>query len=91
MDIFEFERAVYPLRFIVRVLIIFALAFFLKGILFPEPQAYISLPEARSWVKQVEWQAYEIQRAAQDLPASIEVVLRRLFRDIKPQIEAKTV
>lgn len=79
------------MRFIGRIFIILVLAFLLKGILFPEPEAYISLPAPRSWVKQVEWQAYEIQRAAQDLPASIEVVLRRLFRDIKPQIEAKTV
>lgn len=79
------------MRFIGRIFIILVLVFLLKGILFPEPQAYISLPEAKSWVKQVEWQAYEIQRAAQDLPASLEVVLRRLFRDIKPQIEAKTV
>ncbi len=91
MDIFGSERTVYPLRFIGRIFIILVLVFLLKGILFPEPQAYIALPEARSWVKQVEWQAYEIQRAAQDLPDSIEVVLRRLFRDVKPQIEAKSV
>lgn len=79
------------MRFIWRIFVILILAFLLKGVLFPEPQAYITSPGPRSWVEQVEWQANQIQKAAQDLPTSIEVVIRRLFRDVKPHIEAKSV
>ena len=91
MDIFCSERTVYPLRFLWRILVVLILVYLLKGVLISEPQAYIALPETRSWAQQIEWQANQIQKAAQDLPASIEVVIRRLFRDVKPHIEAKSV
>lgn len=91
MDIFCSERTVYPLRFIWRIFVVLVLAFLLKGVLVPEPQAYIASPGARSWVQQVQWQANQIQKAAQDLPTSIEVVIRRLFSDVRPHIEAKSV
>lgn len=91
MDISCSERTVYPLRFLWRIFVILILVFLLKGVLVPEPQAFIALPGARSWVQQVEWQANQIQKAAQDLPTSIEVVIRRLFRDVRPNIEAKSV
>jgi hypothetical protein len=71
--------------------VLIILAILLKGALVPETNAYIVWPEAKPWVQRVEWEVLQIQKAAQDLPASIEVVIRRLFRDVKPQIEAKSV
>ena len=68
------------------------LAFLLKEAFTSEPpQAYIAWPDKKVWVQRIEWEVKQIQRAAQDLPASIEVVIRRLFRDVKPHVEAKSV
>lgn len=81
----------YPLRFLWRALVIILLVIFIKGASSSEPSAYINSPESRTWVRRVEWEVHRIQRAAQDLPASIEVVIRRLMKDIKPHLEAKSV
>jgi hypothetical protein len=79
------------LRFLWRIFMLVALIFLLKGVFNSEPQAYILWPEEKLWIQRVGWEFQNIQRAAQDLPASLEVVIRRLFRDIKPQVEAKSV
>ena len=72
------------------MILIFALL--LKEAFTSEPhQAYIAWSDEKIWVQRIEWEVKKLQRAAQDLPASIEVVIRRLFRDVKPQVEAKSV
>ncbi|MEL1135834.1 hypothetical protein AAC978_11675 [Desulfitobacterium sp. THU1] len=92
MDTPAKERKVYPLRYIWRVFVILVMVFLAKGI-FEEkqPQAYISHPQVQVLMDEIEWRASQIQKAAQDLPGSIEVMLRRIFTDGKPAIEAKSV
>ncbi|AGA69564.1 hypothetical protein Desdi_2123 [Desulfitobacterium dichloroeliminans LMG P-21439] len=92
MDISAQERKVYPLRYIWRVFIILVMLFLVKGIFQEEqPQAYISNPQVKVLMDEIEWRASQLQKAAQDLPGSIEVMLRRIFNDGMPAIEAKSV
>lgn len=79
------------MRLIWRILVIVIAIYIVKGFIAPEPQVFISSPEAKLWVERLEWEATKIQKAAQDLPASIEMTLRRLLQDSKPLTEAKSV
>lgn len=79
------------MRFVWRIFIIFVLAIFVKSAFFEETSAYISSPEVKPWIQRVEWKIQDLQNAAQDLPASIEITIRRIFNDVKPQIEAKLI
>lgn len=79
------------MRFIWRIFIIFVLAILVKSAFSKETSAYISSPEVKPWIQRVEWTIQDLQNAAQDLPASIEITIRRIFNDVKPQIEAKLI
>lgn len=66
--------------------------FLVKGFFESEqPQAYIRSPQTQILLKEMEWRATQIKKSAQDLPGSIEVMLRRMFSDEKPTTEAKSV
>ena len=79
------------MRFIGKILVLLIAIYLVKGFIISESPVYITSPEAKSWVERIEWEATKIQRAAQDLPASIEMTLRRLLQDSKPLTEAKSV
>ena len=79
------------MRFLFRFLIFICLILALKGLVHTEPVSYISLPEREAIISRVEWEVQRIQKVAQDLPASIEIVLRRLFGNSQPITEAKSV
>jgi len=83
---------VYPLRLLSRILLILALLY-LGTLLFEpqQPQVYISAPRIQTFLEEVESRTAKIKQAAQDLPGSIEVILRRIFYDGKPSAEAKSV
>ncbi len=80
------------MRFLVRIILILAILLMAKGLFEPsQPQAYISSPMAIELVEKIEWRASQIQRAARDLPATIEIMLKRVFSENKPTTEAKSV
>lgn len=56
-----------------------------------QPQAYIVWPEKQYWIERVKFQVEQFQRDAQDLPASVEIQLRRFWKDVKPVNNAKPV
>lgn len=92
MDISSWEGMVYPLRFLWRVLVILMMFFLVKGFFEAEqPQAYIHSPQTQIILEEMEWRATQIKKAAQDLPGSLEVMLRRIFSNGKPATEAKSV
>lgn len=83
---------VYPLRLLRNILLIFILLLLGKGLLdSDQPQAYISSPRTQAIINEIQWRTVEIKHAAQDLPGSIEVILRQIFSDGLPTSEAKSV
>lgn len=78
------------MRLLIRFLVIILLLVMIKNSISSEPDAFISWSEA-NFVDKLEWEIDRIRRAAQDLPATIDIVLRRLFGDLYPITEAKAV
>lgn len=62
-----------------------------KNITAPQTQAYIVWPENSGWVERVKGQMDRLQKNAQDLPANVEMELKRLWKDVKPQNKAELV
>ncbi|AFM00843.1 hypothetical protein [Desulfitobacterium sp. PCE1] len=80
------------MRWLKRILVILIVLLVAKGLFTPEqPQAYISSPRTQLLLEEIEWRSVQIKQAAQDLPGSIEVLLRKFFSDGKPGSQAKSV
>ncbi len=78
------------MRFLWRFLILVLLIFLLKNLSAPQPQAFIAWPE-ENFIQKIKWEVQRLQQSAQDLPASIEVQIRKLLRDFKPDGNGKQV
>lgn len=72
------------MRWLWRIFVLFLLLSFLKGIVAPQPQAFITWPEKNTFVQKIKWDWQQWRRGVQDLPASIEVEIRRLRQDFQP-------
>lgn len=57
----------------------------------PQNQAYIVWPENPNFVERVKFQMDQFQKDAQDLPANVEMQIKRLWKEVKPGNEAKLV
>ena len=57
----------------------------------PQPKAFIAWSEGQNWVKTIQGELRQWQRLSQDLPASIEVEVRRLWMDFQPNGNGKEV
>ncbi|TGE32322.1 hypothetical protein [Desulfosporosinus sp. Sb-LF] len=57
----------------------------------PQTKAFISWSEDQTWVRKLQGEMKQWQRLSQDLPSSIEVEVRRLWKDFRPNGDGKEV
>jgi hypothetical protein len=74
-----------------RLFVIVVFILLLKTTFTPQTQAYIVWPENPNFVERVKFQVDQLQKNAQDLPANIEMQIRRFLKDVKPGNDAKLV
>lgn len=64
---------------------------FLRTFIVPQPKAFIAWPDEKNWALKLQGEIKQLQRFTQDLPASIEVEVRRLWNDYQPSGDGKEV
>jgi len=79
------------MRWLWRLLTLIVLLGFLRTLIVPQPKAFISWPERSNWVPKIQGEMKQLQRLTQDLPASLEVEVRRLWKDFRPDGDDKEV
>ena len=79
------------MRWLWRLLTFLVLLAFLRNFIVPQPKVFISWPEAQNLAPKIQGQIKQLQRFTQDLPASIEVEVRRLWNDFQPSGDGKQV
>ena len=85
------ERMNSKMRWLWRLLTLIVFLMIVRTFLLPQPKAFIAWPEGRNWEQKLQGEMKQWQRLAQDLPASIEVEVRRLWKDFRPIGDAKEV
>jgi len=63
----------------------------IRTLFIPQPKAFITWSEGQTWVRNLQGEMKQWQRLSQDLPSSIEVEVRRLWKDFKPNGDGKEV
>jgi hypothetical protein len=79
------------MRWLWRLLTFFVLLAFLRTLIVPQPKAFIAWPEEKNWALKIQCEIKQFQKFTQDLPASIEVEVRRLWNDFRPSGDGKEV
>jgi len=79
------------MRWLWRLLTLFVILGFLRTLITPSPRAFIAWPEKSNWVQKIQGEMKQLQRLTQDLPTSIEVEVRRLWKDFRPNGDGKEV
>ncbi|AHF06706.1 hypothetical protein [Desulfitobacterium metallireducens] len=74
-----------------RLLVVVVFILLIKNTFTSQTQAYIIWPENSNFVEQVKFQMNRLQENAQDLPANVEMEIKRLWKDLKPGNDAKLV
>lgn len=76
------------MRWLLRLSIFIVLLAFSRTLILPQPTTFIAWPEEQI---KLNGQIKQLQRFTQDLPASIEVEVRRLWDDFRPSGNGKEV
>ncbi|MFZ3130251.1 MAG: hypothetical protein WA125_03905 [Desulfosporosinus sp.] len=79
------------MRWLWRLLAFLALLVFLRTFIVPQPKAFIAWPEEKKWALIIQGEIKQLQKFSQDLPASIEVEVRRLWNDFRSSGEVKEI
>ena len=79
------------MRWLWRLLTFLVLLAFLRTFIVPQPKAFIAWPEEKNWALKIQGEIKRLQKFTQDLPASIEVEVRRLWNDFRPSGDGKEV
>ncbi|MHB8075299.1 hypothetical protein [Desulfosporosinus fructosivorans] len=79
------------MRWFWRLLTLLVLLVFLRTLLVPQPMAFIAWPEENNWTLKIQGDIRQMQKITQDLPASIEVEVRRLLNEFQPSGAGKEV
>lgn len=79
------------MRWLWRLLTLFIFLALLKTFIIPQPEAFITWPEESNWTIKIQDEIKRLQRFTQDLPASIEVEVRRLWNDFRSTWEGERV
>lgn len=79
------------MRWLWRLLTFLILLGFLRTLIVPQPKAFIAWPEEKNWTLKIQREIKQLQKFSQDLPASIEVEVRRLWNDFQPSGSGKEV
>ncbi len=57
----------------------------------PHPTVFIAWPEGQNWAQKIQGEMKQWQKLTQDLPASIDVEVRRLWKDFQPNGDGQEV
>ncbi|MBP1760427.1 MAG: hypothetical protein H6Q63_1344 [Firmicutes bacterium] len=79
------------MRWLWRLVILVVFLGLVQTLFAPQPKAFIAWSEGQSWVQKIQGELKQWQRLSQDLPASIEVEVRRLWKEFQPNGDAKEV
>jgi len=79
------------MRWLWRLFTILVLLAFLRTLIVPQPKAFIAWPEEKNWALKIQGEIKQLQKFTQDLPASIEVEVRRIWNDFRPSGNGKEV
>ncbi|HZK83753.1 MAG TPA: hypothetical protein VFC58_03580 [Desulfosporosinus sp.] len=79
------------MRWLWRILALVVLLAFLRTLSTPEPMGFIAWPEEKNWELRIQGEIKQFQKITQDLPASIEVEVRRFWSDFRPRGAGKEV
>ncbi len=79
------------MRWLWRLFMFVVLLGLIQTLFVSQPKVFIAWPEGQSWVQKIQGELREWQRLSQDLPASIEVEVRRLWKDFEPNGNGKEV
>lgn len=79
------------MRWLWRLLVLLVFLGLVRTLLVPQPKEFISWSEGQNWVQKIQLQIKQWQKVTQDLPTSIEVEVRRLWRNFNPNDNAKEV
>lgn len=79
------------MRWFWRLLIFSVLLVSIRTLVVPEPMAFIAWAEENNWARKIQGEIKQMQKFTQDLPASIEVEVRRLLNDFQPSGAGKEV
>lgn len=79
------------MRWLWRLLTLLVLLAFLRTLIIPRPKTFIAWPEEKNWALKIQGEIKQLQKFTQDLPASIEVEVRRLWNDFRPSGDGKEV
>jgi hypothetical protein len=79
------------MRWLWRLLTLLVLLGILRTLIVPQPEAFIVWPERANWAQRIQGEMKQLQRLSQDLPASIEVEVRRFWQDFQPNGDGKEV
>ena len=79
------------MRWLWRLFTILVLLAFLRTLIVPQPKAFIAWPEEKNWALKIQGEIKQLQKFTQDLPASIEVEVRRLWNNFRPSGDGKEV
>lgn len=71
------------MRWLWRIAVLLLLITLVRGLMPAKPQAFIIWPEQNAWVQKLNSEVRRFQAELQDLPASIEVEIRRFWRDVQ--------
>lgn len=79
------------MRWFWRLLTFVVLLAFLRTYIIPQPKAFIAWPEEKNWALKIQGEIRQFKKFTQDLPASIEIEVRRLWNDFQPSGNGKEV
>lgn len=79
------------MRWLWHLLILFVFLMIVRTLFVPQPKAFITLPKGQNWGQKIQGEMRLWQELSQDLPASLEVEVRRLWKDFRPNGEGKEV
>lgn len=80
------------MRWIWRILVLLLLINLIKVVWAqPQPKTFIAWPEKSNFVEKIKGDWFRWQQEVQDLPASIEVQLHRLWQDFQPNGSGSSV
>jgi len=74
-----------------RLLTFLVLLVLMRTQFFPQPSSFIAWSEEGNWAHRIQGELKQMQKFTQDLPASIEVEVRRLLNDFHPSGAGKEV
>lgn len=79
------------MRWLWRLLTILLILGLVRTFFIPQSKVFITWQEEQGWVETIKLELRQWQKISQDLPASIEVEVRRLWKDFQPNGNGKEV